>query len=199
MKRKKQISKNPTHYPQKVRKEFHTKVNLEFEDLPLEEGLKRLFNNQNYSLFYSGIEDIKKDKSPHRLVKVFLLGNSSSNEQRFIRLPDDMMAKVMDLDAEAQVDILNAYTDQTVAATLKSDLSAIHTQLLDIQNQWEDRDEKAELDALQEFIKEIEKKILKLPWSCLQNIIQYFWRRLEKLKATVLRFANKSKRWRCES
>ena len=131
MKRKKQISKNPTHYPQKVRKEFqmspwvvgmivftllmntesksiglsdsiktnnerahdgmvqivyekealsvsiqdadlmevievisrkcpiqihmfqhiHTKVNLEFEDLPLEEGLKRLFNNQNYSLY----------------------------------------------------------------------------------------------------------------------------------------------------
>ena len=34
----------------------------------------------------------------------------------------------------------------------------------------------------------MEKKILKLPWQCLQNIIQYFCRRLENMILLIREF-----------
>jgi len=56
------------------------KVTLEFVNLPLEQGLKRLLKNQNYSFFYSTRRAPGQKKGMNALERVKLMGKAGSGQ-----------------------------------------------------------------------------------------------------------------------
>ena len=155
---------------------INEKMTLSFSNLPLEEGLKRLLKNRNYSLFFA--KDINKNgKARYVISRVLILENvpsipesnppqihkkpyQSSLEQadRLNMLSGDMIEMISKEDPKTQEEIMKAFADQTLPEIIRGSLEEIHTQLLEVQQHGKGQDVNAELDTIRSLIQEMEKE-----------------------------------------
>ena len=149
------------------------KVTLEFVNLSLEQGLKRLLKNQNYSFVYSEKKDTANDETRYVLSRVVLAGKSTSSQRENgqipmlseeadpsppiqdislpeVEIPADLMDKLLSQESRAQEETLKA-----LAETINSNLNEVRQQLL---NAIKESGEKGnvELEGLERLLKEAE-------------------------------------------
>ena len=149
------------------------KVTLEFVNLSLEQGLKRLLKNQNYSFVYSEKKDTANDETRYVLSRVVLAGKSTSSQRENGQIPvvseeahptprsQDFGLK--EIPADLITDLLGQApgvqegTLKTLTERMNTSLKQINTQLIEALEQFgKGGNEDLGLEAFKKFVREAE-------------------------------------------
>jgi hypothetical protein len=151
------------------------RITVEFVDLPLKQGLRRLLKNQNYFMYLEK-KDITDKETQYILSRIVLLGKSNSSQRENtqilaaseeadlspssqnisslteIQIPPDLIDELLSQTPEAQV---QANDLKTLVETINNSLKEINPQLLKALEQSGKKEERnSGLEALERLLGE---------------------------------------------